>query len=187
MRTLIATTLTAAACTLSSLAVPAAHAAHAERTPCAPAPWTSMRKLKPHVELRKNGMDDSVYNNTRDPVTRQVALGYSHTYQVQKSWEVGASAGISWSIVSASVSGKYGHSYTTSDTVNGSKTTTMTIRSHWTGWMRLIVYRHPIVWERLRDHWNGHRCVTHTIAKAVWAPPKHQLVPITKKGHHYPS
>lgn len=182
MRTLIATAALAA----GTLVVPVAAAAPASANPCAQSPWVTMKKLDPFVDLRKNG-DNSIYNRTLDPVQKTITYGYSHTYQVQKSWEVGGSAGISWSIVSANVESKYGKQYTSSDTVDKSESTTMTIRPHYTGWTRLLVYRHPIVWTKKRDVWTGSRCKVHVIAKALWEPPRHQMVPITKKGHHYPA
>jgi hypothetical protein len=182
MRTLIA----AVALGAGTLVVPVAAVAPAHANPCSQSTWVTMKKQHPYVDLRKNG-DDSLYNRTKDPVTRDLAYGYSHTYQVQKSWEIGASAGISWSIVSASVSGKYGRTYTQSDAVTRTETTHMTIRPRWTGWTRLVVYRHPIVWKKLRDRWTGSRCQVVVLAKAVWAPPKHQMVPITEKGHRYPA
>jgi hypothetical protein len=183
MRTLIA----AGALAAGTLVVPvAASAPPALANPCAQSPWVTMKLMKPYVDLRKNG-DDSIYNRTQDPVTRTLDYGYSHTYQVQKSWEVGGSAGISWSIVSANVSTKYGKTYTQSDAVSAGEHTTMTIRPRYTGWTRLVVYRHPIVWKKLRDTWTGTECKVHVIAKALWQPPKHQMVPITKKGHHFPA
>jgi hypothetical protein len=182
MRTLIA----AAALAAGTLVVPVAASAPAHANPCRPSAWITMKKLDPYVQLRKNG-DNSIYNRTLDPVHRTISYGYSHTYQVSHHWDVGASAGISWSIVSASVEAKYGRSYTRSNEVHKTESTDMTIRSHYTGWTRLLVYRHPIVWKKLHETWTGSECQTHVVAKAVWAPPKHQMVPITKKGHHFPA
>ncbi len=182
MRTLVV----AAALAAGTLVVPVAASAPAHANPCAQNPWVTMKKLPAYVDLRKNG-DNSIFNRTQDPVQRTITYGYSHTYQVQKSWEVGGSAGISWSIVSASVESKYGKQYTSSDEVSRSEATTMTIRPGYTGWTRLVVYRHPIVWKKLRDTWTGTECKVHVIAKALWQPPKHQMVPITKKGHHFPA
>jgi hypothetical protein len=182
MRVLIASTALAA----STLVVPLTTSAPAHANPCNPGSWTTMHLNKVYVQRRDNG-DNSYYNKTQDPSTETLTFGYQKTYQVEHHWETGGSAGISWSIVSANVEAKYGKSYTSSSTVHKDDSKTFTIRSHYTGWTRAIVYRHPVVWKRLKDHWTGSRCETRTIAKAIWAPPRHQLVAITKKGHRYPA
>lgn len=185
MRTLIATTLAAGTLAVVPLGFTTAPA-HAN--PCSQSSWVEMHKLDAYVAFRKNG-DNSIYNKTRDNVTRTITYGYSRTYQVQKSWEVGASAGISWGVVSADVNSKYGRTYTQGTEVSKSEATTMVIRPDYTGWTQLIVYRHPIVWKKLRDQWHPATgtCKVITVAKALWQPPKHQMVPTTKKGHRYPS
>jgi len=184
MRTLIVATALAA----GTLVVPVATTAPAHATPCNNSARVTMWKADPFVTLRKNGKD-SVYNRTQDPVTRTITYGYSHTYQVTHSWEVGASAGIDWKIVKASVNGKYGRAYTTSETTSRTDALTFTIRPRHTGWIRLVLYRRPVMWKKYNEIWNADKkqCVYHTIALAKWSPPKKQYVPITKRGQKFPA
>jgi len=181
-------TLAAALAAGTLVTVPVTVQAPAHATPCNNSARIKMWKLDPYVTLRKNGRD-SVYNRTQDNVTRTLTYGYSHTYQVTHSWEVGGSLGIDWKVVKASVNGKYGRAYTSSVTTNRSDSLTFQIRPRHTGWVRLVLYRRPIMWKKYNERWSSTKqmCVYHTLALAKWSPPKRQYVPITRKGHVYPS
>jgi len=171
-----------------SLPLTVVGATPAGATPCDHSVRHAMKKGRVFVEKRVNG-DHPVYNKTADPVTKSVSFGKSVTNSVNKHWELGASAGVGWGPVKADISAKYGKSYTRAATRSASDSITMTIRPKHTGWVRAIYYTKVIFWTAKTERWNKkkQKCVSKNIAKAFWGAPKIELVPVTKKGHHYPA
>jgi hypothetical protein len=148
----------------------------------------STHKGRVFVEDRING-SHPIYNATSDPVTKTVTFGRSVTNTVNKHWEVGAKASGGWGPVKAEISATYGKGYTRADTATEGDSLTMTIRPKHTGWVRAVFYTKVIYWEGRTERWNAKkgRCERRLVSKAYWGAPNIQLVPVTKKGRHYPS
>ena len=163
-------------------------AAPAGATPCDHSVSSSTYKGRVFVEDRVNG-DHPVYNRTTDPVTKSVSFGRTVTNTVNKHWEVGANVSGGWGPVKAEISANYGESYTKAATRTAGDSITMTIRPKHTGWVRAVYYTKVIYWQAKSERWNRakQKCVPTLISKAYWGAPKIQLVPVTKKGHHYPA
>lgn len=180
----------AIAVVVATLSAPlgAATAPPAAASPCDHSVSSSTYTGRVFVEDRVNG-DYSVYNQAADPVTKKVALGRSVTNTVNRHWEVGAKASGGWGPVKVEISGTYGESYTQAVTKSETHEITMTIRPKHTGWVRAVSYTKVIYWASHTERWSTEkkRCVPQLVSKAYWGAPKIQLVPVTKKGHYYPS
>jgi hypothetical protein len=148
---------------------------------------SSTYKGRVFVEDTTNG-DISYYNRTVDPVTRNLAFGRSVANTVNKHWEVGGKVSGGWGPVKAEISANYGESYTKAATRTESDSITMTIRPKHTGWVRAISYTKVVYWQAKSERWNAakEKCVPTVISRAFWGAPMIQLVPTTKKGHHFP-
>lgn len=180
----------AVALVVATLSAPlgAATAPASAAIPCDDSVTSSTYKGRVFVEDRVNGTLP-VYNDTSDPVTKTVTLGRMVTNTVNKHWEVGAKASGGWGPVKAEISGTYGRSYTRADTVTETSSLAMTIRPKHSGWLRAVSYTKVIFWEAKTERWNQKkkRCVSKLLSKAYWGAPKIQLVPVTRKGRHFPA
>jgi opacity protein-like surface antigen len=142
--------------------------------------WSYYWKLTTRTpELVKRYKGESIYNNTKDPITRTVTTSITRDHRTTKSWEVGGEAGIDWKIVRAKVTGKYGESYVTGVSRSTSIADQMTIRVKHSGWMQANVWNRDVVaaYRRIAPH-----CGDQLVARAVYRDKYKNTEAKTKQG-----
>lgn len=107
----------------------------------------------------------SIYNNTQDNITRSVSVSTTRSHSDTHHWEVGADAGIDWKVVSAKISYKYGRSSTTGVSQTVTRTDSMTIRRHYSGWMQANIWNKDYIASKRRI---APYCGDQLVARAVW-------------------
>ncbi len=131
---------------------------------------------------------DAVYNATSGSVKQTVTVGSSHSWGETKTTTFGGEAGLSWSVIHATVSRTWGTAAVTGASVSASTSIEIPIPSHWTGWVTVNPYRHYYWFKGTTERWDANtlRCVTHLVYSQSWGDAQRLLVAHTHKGRYYP-